>query len=425
MKSPTLLFVLLWLIASHAWSQSSPYCIQGKFSNVEYYSGNAIIANSNITYGAGLNASGNLDSLKLDLFYPNQLLDPLVKRPLVVFIPGNNFETANASDWALQALSMAKKGYVAASVNYRSGWNTGSGNCDGNITQWHFAAYRAWQDVHAAVRFLVHHATQFGIDTQYIFLAGKDVGAITALHVAYGNQQFAQQMHPGVAGDLGKIDSATNALTDPFSIKGIFSWCGSVLDTNIFRTGKQIPVLWMHGINDPIMKIDIGHLHQCNNYPLLYGPQTNYVVLKNLGICTEANYDAAGTHCYFPSLEEQFYMPEKYSCFFKKILCGNCPTQTYTGYNTAACSSEAPLQVNTPNPINSIHVWSDQDAIYIDGQNQLITQMDIIDATGNILQINATPNVTHKLSTRHLATGIYLFTVHTPHAFVTHKFMVQ
>ncbi len=78
--------------------------------------------------------------------------------------------------------------------------------------------------------------------------------------------------------------------------------------------------------------------------------------MKNVGICSEANYDANGTHCFFPSLEEQIYIPAKFTCFIKNLLCGNCITESKVGYNQKPCIEAAPLSVNEIDRVSTVNL---------------------------------------------------------------------
>lgn len=332
-------------------AQNYPYCKAGLFSDQLYYSEISIVHELDKVYGSNLDYLGNVQPLKLDIHYPNLLIDPLPLRPMIVMIHGGGFVNGSKADMTSYCAKLARAGYVAVSIDYRLGWNqTGQGgNCMGNIPQLQYAMYRALQDAHAALRYLVSQAAMLRIDTQAIFMIGQSEGAMTALNVGFMNQQEANQLLPGASADLGSIDSASNTFFEPFAIKGIVNWCGALLDTNMIQNTDSIAVLSLHGLLDSIVPVGYGPYLNCQNannpYPLLYGPQSIYQRMKNVGICTEANYDANGTHCFFPSLEAQNYIPAKFTCFIKNLLCGNCTTESKVGYNQKPCIEAAPLSV--------------------------------------------------------------------------------
>ena len=343
-----LLFLLLIFGTSSGFTQNYPYCISGRFAENELFTSFAIESDTNVIYGNNLGYFSGVDTLKMDIFRVKSQLDNLSKRPLVVLIHGGDFTTGSKLDMKTYAEQFARKGYVAATIDYRLGWNNaGVVNCNGNMATYRFAMYRAVQDINASLRFLTSNASSYGIDTSYIFLVGQDAGAITALHAGFLDQNEADILFPSAFADMGSLFSATNQINASYSIKGIFNWCGAVLDTSIIDANEQIPILSLHGLKDSIYGIDTGTYRFCynplNDYPLFYGPKQIQKRMNHLGICAEANYDANGEHCLFPTLEATNYVPFKMTCFFKNLLCGNCVTQEKNSYAIQTCMDAAPL----------------------------------------------------------------------------------
>jgi predicted esterase len=399
-----LLTVLSFFLVLNVNAQPTPYCIQGKFSNIEYYNAFAIYHNQDVVYGFNLNHLGQIDTLKMDIAYPHPLIDPLPKRPLIVLVHGGEFKSGHRYDMQNYTESLAKKGFVTATVDYRLGWDNGTGNCDGDSVDYRFASYRALQDVKASIRFLVANNTAYKIDTNYIFLVGRDAGATTVLNTAFLNQAEANAIYPGVSSDLGKIDSATNTNFVPFTVKGIFNWSGGMLDTNAIQSNEKIPVLSIHGMLDNVMPIDNGFYANCSKYPIVYGPKLIYQRMKSLNICAEGNYDASGNHVSNPSLEEVYYIPEKLVCFFKKILCGNCKTQEFIGYNSFACSDEFPVSVQE-NTMSEISIFPNPANNFIDVRCQLSdVRKELYNSLGQLI-LSTTEN---KIDVQHLSKGIYM-----------------
>jgi len=344
----TLLFLFLILSISTCFAQNFPYCISGRFAENELFSPFAIESDTNVVYGYNMGYFSVIDTLKMDIFRVKSQLDNLAKRPLVLLIHGGDFSIGSKMDMQVYAEQLARKGYVAATIDYRLGWdNVGAANCNGNMATYRFAMYRALQDVNASLRFLISNASIYGIDTSYIFLVGQDAGAITALHAGFLDQNEADILFPSAFADMGSIFSASNQINATYSIKGIFNWCGAVLDTSIIDANEQIPILSLHGLKDSIYGVDTGTYRFCynplNNYPLFYGPKQIQKRMNHLGICSEANYDANGEHCLFPTLEATNYVPFKMTCFFKNLLCGNCVAQEKNSYAIQTCMDAAPL----------------------------------------------------------------------------------
>lgn len=125
--------------------------------------------------------------LHLDIFRPKD--DTLKKRPMIMFIQGGAFYFGSKDDKAPSqwCQHFASQGYVAVSIDYRIGYIP----TKANIVR---AAYRAVQDAHAAMRFLVAHQEEYGIDTTMMFVGGTSSGAVTALNLAF----LTNEMRPSV-----------------------------------------------------------------------------------------------------------------------------------------------------------------------------------------------------------------------------------
>ena len=135
----------------------------------------------------------------------------------------------------------ASLGYVTASIDYRIGYFPTMQNIER-------AGYRALQDAHAALRFLVANQEKYGIDTSLIFVGGTSAGAITALNLAY----LTNDTRPISTYDLGNIETNGNNLTTKFSIKGIVDMWGAITDTCLMR-GHHESILAFHGDADNII----------------------------------------------------------------------------------------------------------------------------------------------------------------------------
>lgn len=405
---------------SNCLAQSFPYCIDSKFSEQNYFTDLSLNHQVDVQYAQNTDYLGNIQSLKLDIHYPNLLIDALPKRPMVVWIHGGGFENGDKSDMTDYCNKLARAGYVAVSINYRLGWDH-IGACNGNAEKWKLAMYRAIQDAHAAIRYMVSNAATYRIDVDNIFLAGQSEGGTTAINLAYMNQTEANVLIPAGIADLGAINNAGNILLDTFNIKAVFNWCGASIDTNIFQNDTPIPLLSIHGLLDSIMPVEFGNYMNCANYSILFGPKSIYNRMKNIGICSEANFDANGEHCYFPSLEKDNYIPAKYTCFFKNILCGNCTTESKLSYNQKPCSEAAPVSINDIHSPNDFLIYPNptNDYFYLKSSNKNIENMSgsIQDMTGKIIldlsfNINKQNIENHKfILPKNLAKGVYFLNI--------------
>jgi acetyl esterase/lipase len=163
--------------------------------------------------------------LTLDLYRPSAASTPL---PLVIYVHGGGWQSGHTrhsgafANWPGVLGSIAARGYVVASVEYRL-----SGEAP-------FPA--AIQDVKAAIRWLRGHAQQFGIDRQRAVIWGGSAGgqlaalAGTACGVAAlepPGAAAAQRPEPGAAGTaVASSISATPARAESDCVQGVIAWYG-------------------------------------------------------------------------------------------------------------------------------------------------------------------------------------------------------
>ena len=192
--------------------------------------------------------------LHLDIFRPKN--DTLQKRPLVMLLHGGAFYYGSKDDKSITqwCRHLASKGYVTASIDYRIGFLP-------TMTSIGRAGYRAVQDAHAAMRFLVAHQEEYGIDTSMLFVGGTSAGSITVLNLAFmTNETRPEYTHSGfLKPELGDIDTCGNDIKTHFRIRGIVDMWGALPDTTLMR-GRNIPIIAFHGDADDIVPYD-------NDYP--------------------------------------------------------------------------------------------------------------------------------------------------------------
>ena len=186
-------------------------------------------------------------SLRLDLYLPKN--DTLSHRPLVMLMHGGSFYFGSRNDQSISkwCQHLASLGYVAASIDYRMGFVP-------TTTDIERAGYRAIQDAHAALRYLVANQDKYGIDTSFIFVGGCSAGAITALNLAFMTNKTrpSASYATSSSNDLGNIEASGNNYKTRFSIKGVVDMWGALPDTSMMR-GRNVPILAFHGDKDDIV----------------------------------------------------------------------------------------------------------------------------------------------------------------------------
>ncbi len=185
--------------------------------------------------------------LHLDVFKPHD--DTLKKHPLIMLIHGGAFYFGSKDDKSITqwCRHLASSGYVTASIDYRIGFLPTMASIER-------AGYRAVQDAHAAMRFLVSHHEEYGIDTSLLFVGGASAGAITTLNLAFMTNETRPEYTHGtlLLPDLGDIETCGNDIHADFHIKGIIDMWGAMPDTALMRN-RNIPILAFHGDADDIV----------------------------------------------------------------------------------------------------------------------------------------------------------------------------
>jgi hypothetical protein len=212
---------------------------------------------TDIKYGQNTTQGGSTKSLTLDLYEPAG--DTETNRPLIILAHGGFFLYGSKEQLAVECDSLARAGYVVASINYRLM----------DVEESEFAYKRAVvdavSDMKAAVRFFrkdFESGNNYGIDTANIFIGGFSAGAITSLHYGYvvtpadvvemGGELMLKYVagHGGINGDSGNPGYATN-------VRGIINIAGSLHHAGLVDAGE--PILFSaHGTADQIVPYGSG-----------------------------------------------------------------------------------------------------------------------------------------------------------------------
>ena len=243
-----------------------------------------------LAYGTQERFNGQQEVLRLNLFKP--VGDGQTERPLIVLVHGGGFFDGHRDDLNALCADLAAQGWVAATVGYRQDfygtWLLGS--------PWAYdpaevirAAYRAQQDVRGAVRYLKGRAAQDSSSTTNVYLLGFSAGAISALHAAFVDDPAEKPAACGAIGpvthlftnyprpDLGPIEGTSSLNGQTEEVRGVVSFYGGLLDTNMVGPTLDKRLYLYHQTGDPIvgcyyqqglhgMPLGVG-----DNFPYLYG----------------------------------------------------------------------------------------------------------------------------------------------------------
>lgn len=192
--------------------------------------------------------------LTMDVYVPDGVEGP---RPLIMFIHGGAFYIGDKQEPAYVDFCkyFASMGYVTASINYRMGFHVGKGEIER-------AQYAALQDAHAAMRYLVSFASDYGIDTDHIYVAGSSAGSITALGLAFMREKDRPEASYGGKGlfnrnNMGRIDSSGNEIKADFKIRSVANMWGAVASTDMLSNNRT-SIVSFHGTADNVVPFGEG-----------------------------------------------------------------------------------------------------------------------------------------------------------------------
>lgn len=283
-----------------------------------------------LTNTIGKTAANRKLDLTMDIYTPEN--DTMKQHPLIVFIHGGAFYfgdkgASTMSEWCKH---FAKSGYVTASINYRLGFQISRASIQR-------CGYMAIQDAHAAIRYLVAHAQDYGIDTNAIFVAGTSAGGITALNVALTTNAtcpaFVEEHN--LTKKCGRLEDSGNSLKNKFKVKAIANMWGALYDLDVLKN-KRIPIISFHGTEDHIVPYDEGYPFSSLKsnigerlFDKMYGSKAihdrmnelrihnQFFPLEGVGHSPYEDPDGTLNHYYY-------FIQDKIQHFFMDLLCGNC-----------------------------------------------------------------------------------------------------
>jgi poly(3-hydroxybutyrate) depolymerase len=335
MKKITTLLCLLF--ATTAWAQNP--CASGRFATDVFSN---FTTTSNITYGSNTSFSGQSTTLKLDLYEPTG--DTAAKRPLIIWVHGGSFIGGSKTDGDVVELSQrfAKKGYVCASIDYRIGFFPFD---SANAVK---AVVRAVQDLRGSLRYFYKDAQTtdtYQIDTNLIFIGGSSAGAITALHLAYLNEEceIAGYLSSTVITQLGGLEGASGNPGYSSKVQGVINGCGALARYSWLEAG-DVPLCSVHGTNDNTVKYNRGIVNP--GTPLMFLDGSRMLHERACAVGLENQFYTFPNAPHVPYAGNQAYM-DTTANFIRDFLVQQlgCPDAILQAEN-------APLQTATLYPIN-------------------------------------------------------------------------
>jgi predicted esterase len=377
----TLLVTLLVIATLYAGNAQS-FCNNPlRFSETPIFTNSQITSQLNVVYGNAVTWQGQNQALTLNVCYPKFSEDTMALRPFILIIHGGGFVSGNKEDWNDECLEFAKRGFVAATIDYRLGLTP---NCAVDSFSYDKAIYRAIQDARAALRFVVENAATSRIDTSRMFIGGGSAGAATSLGVVYFSQPDWDSYSPTIPQTLGPLNTSGNNLTNTFSIKGVMNNWGGI-GKEFITPEEMVPMISFHGDADSTVNIDSALAKSCVDPPVVYGSRPLYTLLTNSGICSDLSIKVDGGHGVYNNAGNN-YRVERTACFFKSVMCNTCTNFYSTDSIPANCSGV--LGINTPAANSAFSIYpnpssGDFNLVFADNAKRTIT---LTNAMGQLVQ---------------------------------------
>jgi len=363
---------------------------------------------SNIQFGQNNSFTGANYDLKLDFYEPTG--DTMSFRPLIIWAHGGSFLGGTKTDADMVALCQrfTKRGFVCASVNYRTGFFPID---SANAVK---AVVRAVQDMKASIRFFYKDrkdgTNTYGIDTNNIFIGGSSAGAITALHIAYLDStcKISDYLNNTMITDLQGLDGNSGNPCYSTKVHGVLNGAGA-LARYAWMESAHAPVCSVHGTNDNVVTYNRGIVNP--GVPLMYldGSRMLHEHANAIGLTNEFyTFYGAGHVPYALSsasmdTTENFYtdfLAQRLGCANPGLQPANTPSGTANLYPVTPCTGH--LDINFCNGSGVEELNSSNISIY---PNPTKNKLFISIEKGNEFDLNLFGLDGRKIKTSHFSTN--------------------
>lgn len=255
-------FIVFFLYSFCSYSQTCDYTVE-RFG---------VRSEKKIFLGIENDFQGKPDSLFVDIYFPVGITE--AKRPLVMWVFGGGFIAGKREDFAAVCESCAKRGFVAATIDYRIGFN-GTSILPFDSAEVIRAGFRGAQDGKCALRYLKSRHVEDSIDLDRVWVGGGSAGSIVALATAFYNKDSEKPLEAGniaaangnPRNDLGSIQGERFLNGYDTKVQGVFNIFGAVLNLNIIDQSDNIAVFSYHQTEDPV--VPCGHRKAYWAYPVV------------------------------------------------------------------------------------------------------------------------------------------------------------
>ena len=269
MKKNYITLILLAFLFQNAYSQTELACDGERYIDDIFES----VSKTTVAYGSNDNVFGVNQNLKMDIYQP--VGDTHEQRPVIIFAFGGSFLIGSRGTMAEYCEQFAKKGYVAATIDYRLGFTSTSEAALAG------AVVRAVGDMKAAIRYFRMDAANdniYKIHPDYILAGGYSAGAIVALHTAYMDMDDdlstavseAISENGGIDGNTG--DSTNQSYSS--EVFAVYNLSGALQKKEYLDVNETEPLVSYHGTSDATV-------------PYLHGLANNLSTVDGSGLLHE------------------------------------------------------------------------------------------------------------------------------------------
>ncbi|XCF07081.1 alpha/beta hydrolase [Tamlana crocina] len=289
-----------------------------------------VSVSANVLYGNN-STVGDIDqNLYMDIYSPEG--DTAVSRPLIVLAHGGSFVTGTRTDIADLCTFYAKRGFVAASIDYRlyDGVFPPPDEMMAGLDQ----MYKGVCDMKAAIRFFredISNTNAYKIDSKHIYAGGFSAGAIIANHVGYlDSDDIIPELVLNIISNNGGFEGNSSSNTEYSSeVNGIISFSGAILDTNLMEN-NDTPIFSVHEDNDPIVPFNSGLLSFANfNIVEADGSSLIHAKANSLSITNQlrtVNSNEHGGYLDTPTEKEEIL--DRSTVFLNSLICSSTLNST-------------------------------------------------------------------------------------------------
>lgn len=248
------LSLLLAVIATLCTAQNQSAC-QGQRYLDEVFS--EVTVEEGVQFGEATTFGGNDQELKMDIYHPAN--DQAAQRAAVVVAFGGSFIEGERGDVAVVCETLAKRGYVAAAIDYRLFDGVLTDVFKDGVVQ--DVVVKAIHDMKAAVRFLRADASgdnRYGVDPEFIYASGISAGAIVANHVGMiDSDDVLTAAIAAILNNNGGLEGASNDLDFSSAVRGVVNMSGGLIDLALMDA-DDAPIYSVHEVGDPVVPFGSG-----------------------------------------------------------------------------------------------------------------------------------------------------------------------